>query len=105
MAVFGNRRHTAAAVVAFLWPNYETFAMIHHFLPGAFLVFAFAMLFSGSAIAGLQEGLDALRAGEVKPGGRLTGKIVGSRSKTTWNLEFDVTLPAKDAAAGMSCGK
>ena len=43
--------------------------------------------------------------GEVKPGGRLTGKIVGSRSKTTWNLDFDVTLPAKDAAAGMSCGK
>jgi hypothetical protein len=44
-------------------------------------------------------------AGEVKPGGRLTGKIVGSRSKTTWNLESDLTLPAKDAAAGMSCGK
>ena len=44
-------------------------------------------------------------AGEVKPGGRLTGKIVGNRSKTAWNLEFDVTLPAKDAAAGMSCGK
>jgi hypothetical protein len=44
-------------------------------------------------------------AGEVKPGGRLTGKIVGGRSKTTWNLDFDVTLPAKDAAAGMSCGK
>jgi TPR repeat protein len=44
-------------------------------------------------------------SGEVKPGGRLTGKIVGNRSKTAWNLDFDVTLPAKDAAAGMSCGK
>src|SRR5260221_14260104 len=62
MAVFGNRRHTAAAVVAFLWPNYENFAMPHHFL--ALLVFALAMLFSGSGIAGLQEGLDALRKGD-----------------------------------------
>lgn len=44
-------------------------------------------------------------AGEVAPGGRLTGKIVGGRGKTTWNLEFDVTLPAKDAAAGMTCTK
>ena len=44
-------------------------------------------------------------AGEVKPGGRLAGKIVGSRGKTAWNLDFDVALPAKDAAAGMSCGK
>jgi len=43
--------------------------------------------------------------GDVKPGGRLAGRIVGSRSKTAWNLEFDVTLPVKDAAAGMSCGK
>jgi hypothetical protein len=65
-----------------------------------------------SALAGVQWVVDAPKdfkveklAGEVKPGGRLTGKIVGSRSKTTWNLDFDVTLPAKDAAAGMSCGK
>ena len=44
-------------------------------------------------------------AGEVKPGAMLTGRIVGSLGKTTWNLEFDVKLPEKDAAAGLSCGK
>jgi Sel1 repeat len=43
--------------------------------------------------------------GDLKPGGTLTGKIVGSKAKTTWNLEFDLKLPAKDAAAGMTCGK
>jgi hypothetical protein len=43
--------------------------------------------------------------GEIKPGGTLAGKIVGSRGKTTWNLDFDVKLPAKEASAGMSCGK
>ena len=43
--------------------------------------------------------------GEVKPGAMLTGRIVGGRSKTTWNLDFDVKLPERDAAAGMSCGK
>jgi uncharacterized protein len=42
-------------------------------------------------------------AGDIKPGGALTGKIVGARGKTTWNLDLDVTLPAKDAAAGLSC--
>jgi hypothetical protein len=41
--------------------------------------------------------------GDVKPGGLLSGRIAGSRGKTAWNLDFDVTLPAKDAAAGMSC--
>jgi hypothetical protein len=41
----------------------------------------------------------------VKPGGVLTGKIVGSRAKTAWNLEFTVTLPAKDAFSGMTCDK
>jgi len=44
-------------------------------------------------------------AGEIKPGALLSGKIVGNRGKTSWNLDFDVTLPAKDAAAGMACGK
>ena len=43
--------------------------------------------------------------GEVKSGAVLSGKIAGSRGDTSWNLDFDVTLPAKDAAAGMSCGK
>lgn len=43
--------------------------------------------------------------GEIKPGAALSGKIVGSRGNTSWNLDFDVTLPTQDAAAGMSCGK
>lgn len=43
--------------------------------------------------------------GDVRPGGRLSGKLSGRRDRTTFNLDFDVTLPAKDAAAGMSCGK
>jgi hypothetical protein len=43
--------------------------------------------------------------GEVKPGAMLTGRIVGARAKTTWALDFDVKLPGKDAAAGMTCGK
>jgi hypothetical protein len=44
-------------------------------------------------------------AGDLKPGARLSGKVTGKRDNTSWNLEFDVTLPAKDAAAGMGCGK
>jgi hypothetical protein len=43
--------------------------------------------------------------GEVKPGGTLAGKIIGSRDRWTWNLEFDVRLPEKDGLAGLSCGK
>ena len=65
-----------------------------------------------SPLAGVQWVVESPRdfkletlAGEVKPGGRLTGKIVGARGKTAWTLDFDVALPAKDAAAGMSCGK
>lgn len=65
-----------------------------------------------SALAGVQWVVESPKdfkvekmTGDVKPGGTLTGKIAGSRGKTTWNLEFAVTLPAKDAAAGMSCSK
>lgn len=43
-------------------------------------------------------------SGDIRPGGTLAGRIVGARGKTTWNFEFDVTLPTKEAAAGMSCG-
>ena len=43
--------------------------------------------------------------GEIMPGALLSGKINGSRGKTSWNLDFAVTLPAKDAAAGRTCGK
>ena len=44
-------------------------------------------------------------AGDLKPGGTLSGKIVGNLDKTAFSFDFDVNLPAKDAAAGMSCGK
>jgi uncharacterized protein len=43
--------------------------------------------------------------GDIQPGGTLSGKIVGSLEKTSFNFDFDVNLPAKDAAAGLSCGK
>ncbi len=43
--------------------------------------------------------------GEVKPGGALSGKIAGKLDKTTFTFDFELNLPAKDAAAGMSCGK
>lgn len=41
--------------------------------------------------------------GEIKPGGTLSGKIVGSLEKTAFTFDFELSLPAKDAAAGMSC--
>jgi hypothetical protein len=48
-------------------------------------------------------------AGDVKPGGKLTGRITGSRSSDgrpySWDLTFDVTLPTKEAASGMTCAK
>jgi hypothetical protein len=48
-------------------------------------------------------------AGEVKPGGKLAGRITGGRTSDgrpyAWDLVFDVVLPAKEAAAGLTCGK
>ncbi|HVO89685.1 MAG TPA: tetratricopeptide repeat protein [Casimicrobiaceae bacterium] len=41
--------------------------------------------------------------GDVKPGGALSGKIVGSRDKTSFTFDFEFNLPAKEAAAGMGC--
>ena len=35
----------------------------------------------------------------------LSGKIAGNLDKTTFTFDFELNLPAKDAAAGMSCGK
>ena len=64
-----------------------------------------------SALAGVQWVIEAQKdfkvekmTGDLKPGGVLSGKITGSRDKTSWNFDFDVVLPAKDAAAGMTCG-
>jgi len=67
---------------------------------------------AGSPMAGIQRVVEAPRdfkvekmSGEVKPGGALSGKIAGSLDKTTFNFDFELNLPARDASAGMSCGK
>lgn len=69
-----------------------------------------------SAMAGAQWVIEAPKdfkvdriSGSVKPGGNLTGRIVGSRTSDgrpyAWDLTFDVTLPTQEAASGLSCGK
>ena len=65
-----------------------------------------------SPLAGIQRVAEApgdfkveKMAGEVKPGGTLSGRIIGNLDKTAFDFDFDVNLPAKDAAAGLSCAK
>jgi len=65
-----------------------------------------------SPMAGIQRVVEAPRdfkvekmTGEIKPGGTLSGRIVGSLDKTAFTFDFELSLPTKDAAAGMSCGK
>jgi hypothetical protein len=41
--------------------------------------------------------------GELRPGGVLAGRISGRKGKTSFVLDFDLALPQKDAAAGMTC--
>ena len=47
-------------------------------------------------------------SGNIEPGGRLAGKITGSRTSDgrpySWDLQFDVKLPEKSAASGVMCG-
>jgi len=47
-------------------------------------------------------------SGNLKLGGRLAGKITGGKKSDeldySWDIVFDVALPAKAAAAGPSCG-
>ena len=47
--------------------------------------------------------------GDLKPGGKLAGRITGGRSSDgrpySFDLSFDLTLPAKGAASGIACGK
>ncbi len=47
-------------------------------------------------------------SGNLKPDGNLAGRITGSRKSDgrtyTWDLMFDVTLPATGAASGVTCG-
>ena len=46
-------------------------------------------------------------SGELKSGGRLTGKITGSKKEGdrpySWDVDFDVAVPEKGAAAGPGC--
>jgi hypothetical protein len=47
-------------------------------------------------------------SGELKPGGRLTGRITGGKLsddlKYSWEADFNLHLPAKSAFGGLSCG-
>src|SRR5688572_23846227 len=46
-------------------------------------------------------------SGELKPGGRLMGKVTGGKKEGerpySWDVDFDVALPEKSAAAGPGC--
>ena len=47
-------------------------------------------------------------SGDLKAGGRLAGKITGAKTVDqvpySWDVDFDLALPAKGAAAGPGCG-
>jgi len=65
-----------------------------------------------SPMAGIQRVVEAPKdfkvekmVGEAKPDGALSGKISGGIDTTRFIFEFELSLPSKDAAAGMSCGK
>ena len=63
-----------------------------------------------SPMAGIQRVVEAPKdfkvekmTGDLKPGGTLSGKIVGNLGKTSFSFDFELNLPAKEAAAGMGC--
>ncbi len=63
-----------------------------------------------SPLAGIQNVFEAPKdfrveklTGKVEPGGRLDGRIVAARDSTSFTLDFDLALPTKDAAAGLTC--
>ena len=47
-------------------------------------------------------------SGDLKTGGRLAGKVTGAKKEGeqpySWDVDFDVALPTKGAAAGPGCG-
>ena len=80
--------------------------------PAAVKAIDFSTNHAKSPLAGVQWSLQApgdfrveKLTGEVKAGAPLSGRIVGSRGNTSFTLDFAVTLPAKDASAGMTCSK
>lgn len=71
--------------------------------PGAWQSFVFALPADKAKLK-----IEKL-SGELKAGGRLAGKITGSKKEGerpySWDAEFDVALPEKGAAAGPGCGQ
>lgn len=47
-------------------------------------------------------------SGKLEPGGTLAGRITGQRTSDgqpySWEIDFEMKLPAKSAAAGPTCG-
>jgi hypothetical protein len=46
-------------------------------------------------------------SGKLEPGGTLSGRMTGRRESEgqyAWEIDFDLTLPAKPAMGGMGCG-
>jgi hypothetical protein len=47
-------------------------------------------------------------SGDLRPGGRLAGRVTGGKKSDgldySWQIDFDLRLPEKPAAAGPSCG-
>ena len=47
-------------------------------------------------------------SGKLAPGGKLAGRITGAKTSDglnySWQADFDIQLPSKGAAAGLSCG-
>jgi hypothetical protein len=47
-------------------------------------------------------------SGDLKLGGKLAGRVTGGKTSDglpySWDIEFDLLLPAKSAASGASCG-
>jgi len=78
--------------------------------PAALKKIDFNSAHARAPLAGLQDLLEAPKdfqvekmSGTVEPGGVLSGKIVGKHGNSAWTLDFEVVLPTKDAAAGLSC--
>jgi len=63
-----------------------------------------------SPMAGIQRVVESPKdfkvekmTGALKPGGTLSGKIVGNLDKTSFTFDFELNLPTKEAAAGLGC--
>ncbi|MFO1313152.1 MAG: tetratricopeptide repeat protein [Burkholderiales bacterium] len=78
--------------------------------PAAVRMIDFNSSHAKSPTAGLQRVLKApadlkveRMSGDVKPGGRVAGRMSGKVAATTFTLEFDLAVPSKEAAAGLAC--